>query len=106
MKQTVSTFVTKWPARFANSISLLDELLAQFPRACGIPFNMAYFRNGVSDYLKSALKDKSSKGKATSQGLGSMRFQDMPSLLLQLLICNLKSLLTSKAQLVNYQTNK
>jgi hypothetical protein len=35
-----------------------------------------------------------------------MRFQDMPSLLLQLLICNLKSLLTSKAQLVNYQTNK
>ena len=65
---------------------MLDQLISKFPRGHSLPFRVAHFRNGLSVYLKSALSSKKKMGVGTS-GLGSMRFQDMPSLLIQMMIC-------------------
>ena len=82
-------FSTNIPSEFSGTLSKLDEFISEFPRGNGVPFHMSYFKNGVSEYLKSALKTKTNMGVGTC-GLGSMRFQDMPSVLLQIMLCKFK----------------
>ena len=67
------------------SLSTLDDAITKFPRFHCVPYRIAYFKNGVSDYIKSAVRTKKSMGMGTS-GLGGMRFQDMPSMILQMLL--------------------
>ena len=64
---------------------MLDDAISLFPDLHAIPFKLAAFRTGVSEYLKTALHSKKNMGIGTS-GLGGMRFQDMPSLVLKLML--------------------
>jgi hypothetical protein len=66
-------------------LSTLDESIANFPRFHSLPYRLANFKIGVSEYVKSAVKSKKNMGMGTS-GLGGMRFQDMPSMILQMML--------------------
>jgi hypothetical protein len=84
---TVSIFSSECKKYYSNTLSLLDESIASFQAVHSLKsFRIARFKKGVSEYVKSALKSNKSKGGGTT-GMGGMRFQDMPSLILQLVIC-------------------
>lgn len=50
-----------------------------------MPFRLATFKLGVSDYVKTATNSTKNMGVGTS-GLGGMRFQDMPSMILEMML--------------------
>ena len=50
----VAVFSKKVPKEFSNSISLLDDAISFFPDLHAMPFKLAAFRTGVSEYLKTA----------------------------------------------------
>ena len=66
------------------SLQKLDIKLSNFPTAQSMPFYMHKFDNGVTPYLKKATGEN--KGLSTS-GLGGINHQQIPSLVLQMLIC-------------------
>ena len=70
---------------YSQNMSILDERVSDFPRTHSIPFRMSRFEN-LSEFLKTATKSKKSMGKGTT-GLTGMRFQDMPCMVLMLLLC-------------------
>jgi hypothetical protein len=63
----------------------LDEAISNFPDSHAIPFKLAVFKTGISEYLKTALNSKKNMGIGSS-GLGGMRFQDMASLVLKMML--------------------
>jgi hypothetical protein len=80
-----AVFATKLRRLYPSSLNTLDEAISNFPRFHCVPYRLAYFKNGVSDYVRSAVKSKKSMGMGTN-GLGGMRFQDMPSMILQMML--------------------
>ena len=69
---------------YRHNLQKLDIKLANFPTAQSMPFHMHKFDEGVTPYIKKATGEN--KGLSTS-GLGGINHQQIPSLVLQMLIC-------------------
>jgi hypothetical protein len=69
---------------YRHNLQRLDIKIANFPTAQSMPFHMHKFNDGITPYLKKA----TGKNKALStSGLGGLNHQQVPSLVLQMLIC-------------------
>ena len=85
VQNEVALFSKKVPKEFNNALSILDEAISKFPNSHAIPFKLAVFKTGISEYMKTSLSTQKSMGIGSS-GLGGMRFQDMASLVLQMML--------------------
>lgn len=73
------------PGKFRKNMSILDGAIASFPRFHPVPYSIARFKQGVSEYVKSALSSQKGMAGGTA-GLGGMRFQEFPSMIIQLML--------------------
>jgi hypothetical protein len=74
---------------FKDNISVLEGLLREFPHKQSMPYRVKHFSKGLSSYIP-ALK-KNVAVKTTGYGnVGMMDNKDVPSLILQLLLCKFK----------------
>ena len=85
VQNEVALFSKKVPKEFNNALSILDEAISKFPNSHAIPFKLAVFKTGISEYMKTSLSTQKNMGIGSS-GLGGMRFQDMESLVLQMML--------------------
>lgn len=69
---------------FRDNVALLDDALMNFLPKHSLPFDFDHFEEGVSTYCYAA---QDSRAKLTTSGLGKIDHQRVPSLLLQMLIC-------------------
>ena len=66
------------------SLQKLDIKLSNFPTAQSMPFPMHKFADGVTPYLKKATGENKT---LSTSGLGGINHQQIPSLVLQMLLC-------------------
>jgi hypothetical protein len=85
----VITIVAKIGAdmpRYRRNICILEDLLGRFPHRQAMPFRVKHFIKGLKAYIPGLNKDIQQK--ATGYGtVGMMDNKDVPSLILQLLLC-------------------
>jgi hypothetical protein len=86
--------VGKYPnyrTEYYDNIGRLDIKIANLPRKHGVPINMRHFSDGVSGIL--GLRSNENTSRTSGSGnLGLIDDQDVPQLVLQLILCKCEAL--------------
>jgi hypothetical protein len=86
MVMTIIAKVKKDYINYANNIATLEEMLAWFPYKQAMPFTCKHFNRGLTMYIPGL--DSNLNDKTTGYGdLKLIDYKDVPSLMLQILIC-------------------
>ena len=79
--------IPKFRNRYGDNIGRLDAKIANIPLKYGVPVQMKHFKDGISAFVGMKGNRENEKRSSGMGHLGMIDSQDVPDLVLQLLLC-------------------
>ena len=86
---TIVDKIAKIDVRYTHAIANLEEMIIRFPEKHSMPFRVKRFRKGLSSIFPGLDGNANNTSKTTGYGqaIGMIDNKDVPSLVLQIILC-------------------